>query len=122
MLGVGKFFHSLNGYVYEHWLDHLLALASKAQGSDYHHLQACLDSLWALLFRLSHEERWGSGGTRPISQQDVLASEPRLRYLEQYDPVYQLISLCVEHRQLQRTRFGQSDYAGKNHYRDKSRT
>jgi hypothetical protein len=101
---VGRCLYSLQPYVHEHWLDHLLAFAAEVSRSTDQQLEAFLASFF---FIYSHRY------TRYLDpaddlQVDILAAqtlEPRLQYLERYEHHYKFLCAYVVYRHAKQMHF-----------------
>jgi hypothetical protein len=96
--------YTLQPYIHEHWLDHLLAFAAEVTQARDRQLEACLE---IFLFVYSHQyARYLDPANRV--QPDTLAarnSEPRLRYLEHYGHHYRYLCVYVNYRHAKQVHF-----------------
>jgi hypothetical protein len=105
---VSKGLYSLQAYVYEHWLDHILTLASEIRGLADQQLEACLDDLFEVL------SKHGAAGGTDVHQtktelyQATILIERRLKHAEHYGPMYDILCHCVKHRHEFKVNFGQN--------------
>ncbi|KAF7670744.1 hypothetical protein GT037_011195, partial [Alternaria burnsii] len=107
-VGVGKCLYTLQPYVHEHWLDHLLAFAAEVTQSRGRQLEACLEVLLSIY---SHQYVRYLDPTNRV-QPDILAArnlEPRLRFLEHYEHHYKFLCVYVSYRHAKQVHFEMPD-------------
>lgn len=108
---VGKGFYSLQHYVQEYWVDHVLAYASINGG------RSTQDPLFndhlERLLAMSEQYRthYRIGNTESPSHDFISAqsSEPRLASLQHHGPVHKLLSMVVQHRTVSKLHFKTND-------------
>ncbi|RYO63735.1 hypothetical protein AA0116_g4050 [Alternaria tenuissima] len=101
---VGRCLYSLQPYVHEHWLDHLLAFAAEVSRSTDQQLEAFLASFFSIY---SHQYTRYLDPTDDL-QVDILAAqtlEPRLQYLERYEHHYKFLCAYVAYRHAKQMHF-----------------
>ncbi|KAB2109040.1 hypothetical protein AG0111_0g2533 [Alternaria gaisen] len=101
---VGRCLYSLQPYVHEHWLDHLLAFAAEVPQSKDRQLEAFLASFF---FIYSDQYTRYLDPTNNL-QVDILAAqtlEPRLQYLERYEHHYKYLCVYVVYRHAKQLHF-----------------
>ncbi|CAN9263627.1 unnamed protein product [Alternaria alternata] len=104
VVNVGRCLYSLQPYVHEHWLDHLLAFAAEVPHSKDRQLEAFLASFF---FIYSHQYTRYLDPTDDL-QVDVLAAqtlEPRLQHLERYEHHYKFLCAYVVYRHAKQMHF-----------------
>jgi hypothetical protein len=105
---VGKCLYSLQAYVYEHWLDHLLAFAFEVNSGHDRQLEACLNDLFAVLSKYGTLHELAIGCSKADLYPSAVLLEHRLKYFEHYGPVYDVLCQCVQYRHQQKVNFGQN--------------
>jgi len=102
--------YSLQPYVHEHWLDHLLAFAVEVSRSTDRKLEAFLASFF---FIYSHQYTRHLDPTDDL-QVDIPAAqtlEPRLQYLGRYEHHHKFLCVYVVYRHAKQLHFGNpADY------------
>jgi hypothetical protein len=105
---VGKCLYSMQGYVYEHWLDHLLAFASENQSTQDWQLGSCLNNLEAVVSEYSTSDKPNVGHSKSGLHRSAILLEPRLKYFDYCGPIFDILCQCVQHRHDQKVNFGQN--------------
>jgi hypothetical protein len=107
-VGVGKCLYTLQPYIHEHWLDHLLAFAAEATQARDLQLEACLE----VLLSIYHHQYAQYLDPANKVQPDILAArnlEPRLRFLEHYGDHYKSLCVYVNYRHAKQVHFEMPD-------------
>ncbi|KAH8698037.1 hypothetical protein GQ44DRAFT_832316 [Phaeosphaeriaceae sp. PMI808] len=102
---VGKCLYSLQPYIYENWLDHLLVFTSELHGIRDCLFESCLKRFAAIM--LEHQRKY-PGDTEGLfieGSQMLLTLEPRLKYIESYGNIYRLLGKYVEYRHKKKLSF-----------------
>ncbi|KAF2001862.1 hypothetical protein P154DRAFT_618946 [Amniculicola lignicola CBS 123094] len=117
VIAIGKGFYSLQPYAHEHWLDHFLSFATKfgkhpVEDSEMHH---CVNQFQNVVesHRLSFiPEQVQRSSQPPISASDSIS---HLACFSHQPDVYQTLVRIVQHRELVRDQFGESNSDSSNH-------
>jgi len=96
--------YSLQPYVHEHWLDHLLAFAAEVSRSTERQLEAFLATFF---FIYSHQHTRYLDPTDDLQVAILTAQtlEPRLQYLERYELHYKFLCAYVVYRHAKQMHF-----------------
>jgi hypothetical protein len=108
---VGKGFYSLQPYVQEHWLDHVLAYASINGGrtSQDTHFNAHVNQLITLIKHCQERQLYKLTGEPLATSSMAQIAEPRLAFIKYHTLFHELISRLVQHRTEARMHFGPRD-------------
>jgi hypothetical protein len=95
---VGRCLYSLQAYVYEHWLDHLLEFASQIHEVQDLQLRECLNNLYAIWSKHEALNDSDNDHSKEDLYQSAILMEHRLKHVEHYGPVYDVLCQYVKHR------------------------
>ena len=104
---VGKGFYSLQNYVQEYWVDHVLAYASISvrRPTQDPLFKVHLEQLLVISERYRTHPQIEITGSPLYDIVSAQSSEPRLASLQHHGPVYKLISMIVQHRTISNLHF-----------------
>ena len=115
---VGICLYSLQSYVYEHWLDHLLASTPEVGTSDPLD-QDLVAQLQRLVFSMKTTctTLENTANEFSLEEQDSMSKvEARVSHFRNHREIYGFLRRMVRHRQLKRLYFGEEPESSRSHH------
>jgi hypothetical protein len=107
-INVGKFFYSLQPYIHEHWVDHLLTYGSGLQGAQDDQLEKCWNRLIRLFEPYENLKRLRTSSIAFEDAEEAVGIEPRLEAFRYQQHMFQLLSSIIKQRHLTKLNFNSS--------------
>jgi hypothetical protein len=103
---VGKGLYSLQAYVYEHWLEHVLSFTSRARGLNDQRVERCMNDLYEVLSEYEVTDGPETNQSEVELYQSATFVERRIKHTEHCGSLYGILCQCVKHRHILKMNFG----------------